>query len=55
MKTEDTEKRELLNVFFASVLTANTVPQELQNLEVRESIFRKEDFPLVRKDLVRCR
>ncbi|GAB0183976.1 mitochondrial enolase superfamily member 1 [Grus japonensis] len=50
---EDTEKVELLNAFFASVCTAKAGPQESQTLEVREKVWRKEDFPLVEEDQVR--
>ncbi|PKU40159.1 rna-directed dna polymerase from mobile element jockey-like [Limosa lapponica baueri] len=44
---EDAEKVELLNAFFPSVFTA------IQILEVRERLWRKEDFPLVKDDWVR--
>ncbi|GAB0204486.1 mitochondrial enolase superfamily member 1 [Grus japonensis] len=50
---EDTEKAELLNVFFASVFTAKASPQETQTLEVGEEVWRKEDLPLVKEDQVR--
>ncbi|GAB0208601.1 hypothetical protein GRJ2_003325800 [Grus japonensis] len=50
---EDTEKAELLNAFFASVLTAKADPQESQTLEVGEKVLQKEDLPLVKEDWVR--
>ncbi|GAB0206849.1 mitochondrial enolase superfamily member 1 [Grus japonensis] len=51
--TEDTEKAELLNAFFASVFTAKASPQESQTLEVGEKVWRKDDLPLVEEDRVR--
>lgn len=50
---EGTKKTEILNAFFASVLTAKTVPKESQTQEVRERVWRKEDSPLIKEDLVR--
>jgi len=49
------ETDELLNVFFASVFSAKTGPQESQTPEVREEAYREDDFPLVEEDCVRDR
>jgi len=51
--TEDAEKAELLNAFFASVSSAKASPQKSQALEVREEAWRKDDLPLVKEDCVR--
>lgn len=51
MVIEGTKKAELLNAFFPSVLTAKT--QESQTWEVRERVWRKEDSPFIKEDLVR--
>jgi len=51
--TEDTEKAELLNAFFASVFSAKAGPQASQALEVRGEAYREDDLPLVEEDCVR--
>jgi len=51
--TEDAEKAELLNAFFASVFSAKAGPQESQAPEVREETHREDDLPLVEEHCVR--
>jgi len=50
---EDTEKAELLDVFFASVCSAKAGPQEFQSLDITEKACRKDFLPLFEKESVR--
>ena len=52
---EDTEKVDILCATFASVFNDKTSLWEFQTLEVIERVWGKEDFPLVKEDLVRDR
>lgn len=52
--TEDIQKEEFLNAFFASIFTAKDSPWGSQTSEVREG-QRREDFPLIVEGWVRGR
>ncbi|PKU36575.1 rna-directed dna polymerase from mobile element jockey- hypothetical protein [Limosa lapponica baueri] len=51
--TEDAEKAELLNAFFASVFIAKAGPQEPQTPRVGESAWSEDDSPSIAEDQVR--
>ncbi|KAJ7407607.1 rna-directed dna polymerase from mobile element jockey-like [Pitangus sulphuratus] len=51
--TENTEKADLLDAFFASVFTVKAKSHESQILKTRVKVWRKEDFPSVKEDHVR--
>jgi len=53
--TENAEKAELPNAFFASVFSAKASTQESQAPEVKEEACRKDDLPLIEEDCVRER
>lgn len=48
--TEDTEKAEILNYFFALVLTVKDSLRESLTQETRKKFWRKGDLPLVEED-----
>jgi len=48
--TDNAEKAELSNAFFASVFSAKASPKKPQTLEVREEACGKDDLPLVEED-----
>ena len=51
--TVDADKVWILNAFFASAFNIKSSTHESQTLEVRERVWVKEDFPLIKEDLVR--
>jgi len=51
--TEDADKAELLNAFYASLFTTKASLEESQALEAGEQACRKGDLPLVEEDCVR--
>lgn len=51
--TGNAEKAVMPSTLFASVITAKTASRKLQILEENERVWKKEDFPLVEKELVR--
>jgi len=49
---ENTEKAELLSIFFASIFTSKPPPQDSWTLEGRERVWEMVSFPLVEKRVV---